>query len=329
MAATGGEPERKLAALAEFAARARNPTLTEIVDRAGADVVAAFEQHGIPVRVVKGAALARYLYEHGERRTYMDVDLLVSPGDRGRAGGVLAALGYENIYAQHGVDEFTGAVHAESWHGRAAGQMPVDLHWRLPGCTASPELIWERLSRDPLPVEMAGRTVLAPALAGLALHVGLHAAQHGPADTKSMGDLARALVRWPWPEWDAATRLAHELGGTRMFAAGLRLLPAGAELADALGLPEAGDLVWEIRHRRSRPRGTFHLSALREARGPRELVTVLWRSLLPTRAWITAEYPWAQGSRLRLAAGYARHVARTPIWALRAWRFQRRARRGA
>ena len=162
---------------------------------------------------------------------------------------------------------------------------------------------------------------------GLALHLATHAAQHGPDDLKAIGDLTRGLERWPLTAWRAAASLATELEATRNFAAGLRLVPNGADVADELGLPPTDELDWAIRHRDLRPRGTFHFQALARARGARARADVLRRSLLPSREWIAWEYPWAHRSRARLVAAYGAHLLRAPLWAARAWRYRSRERR--
>jgi hypothetical protein len=326
-AAEDPRAETRLRALTEFAGRARYPSLTEIVDAASAEVMTKLEGAGVPFLLLKGPALARFLYRSDERRPYIDVDLLVAPGFRERAGETLAALGYENLTERAGVEEFTGALHAETWH--SSTRMPVDLHWRLAGCGAAPERAWPRLFEDHQMVLVAGCEAPVLSRAGLALHLATHAAQHGPGDVKAIGDLERGVERWPLDDWQAAARLAVAVEGVEALAAGLRLCPQGVALAEVLELRPNAELSWTIVNRRSRPRGTFHLEALRRASGPRDAIRVVRRSLLPRRAWIRREYPWAAGGMPRLVAGYARHMLRTPAWAARAWRYRRRARRAA
>ena len=162
---------------------------------------------------------------------------------------------------------------------------------------------------------------------GLALHLALHAANHGPGELKALGDLDRGLSRWPYETWEQATRLARELQAVEAFAAGLRFLPAGVARADELGLPQAEAELWAITHRDERPRGVFHLSAFSEAGTVCARLGIVRRALLPKRAWIAQEYPWAAAGRLRLLAAYGMHALRSPAWAVRAWRFRRRAPR--
>ncbi|MBA3747236.1 MAG: hypothetical protein H0W96_07035, partial [Solirubrobacterales bacterium] len=127
--------------------------------------------------------------------------------------------------------------------------------------------------------------------------------------------------------WRGAAQLADELMARDAFAAGLRLSPEGAKLADELGLPQSAELSWAIRNRAIRPRGTFHIQGFIDAGGWRERAHVVRRSLLPKPAWICAQTPWARRGGPALIAAYAMHIARAPLWALRAWHFNRRARR--
>jgi hypothetical protein len=266
--------------------------------------------------VLKGPALAALLYRAEEQRAYSDVDLLVDPARLDAARAALTALGYENASERAGVDDFLGVLHADMWV-RTAG-VSIDLHWRLAGCAASPQVTWDRLYAEHGAITLAGAEVAVLGRTGLALHLATHAAQIGPQDRKALADLARGLARWPLDDWRAAAALAGDLGGDLAFAAGLRLLPEGTRLADELGLAPANALGWELRNRAARPRGTFHARALAD---------VVRRSLFPGRAWLHAQYPWAGRGPVELIAARALHLARSPAWAARALWFAARARR--
>jgi hypothetical protein len=69
------------------------------------------------------------------------------------------------------------------------------------------------------------------------------------------------------------------------------------------------------------------MEAVRQAPGARSKARLLRRALLPTREWIVVNYPWAGGGPARLVAARAVHIARAPVWTLRAWRYRRRAPR--
>jgi hypothetical protein len=100
-------------------------------------------------------------------------------------------------------------------------------------------------------------------------------------------------------------------------------------VATRLDLPATDTLDWLIRHRGERPRGTFHLQALAEARSVHDRLDVLRRSLLPRRKWIVQQHPWATRGGFHMLAAYGAHLAKAPAWAARAWTFRRRAARGA
>ena len=299
-------------------------------DAAAVELLDALEARGVDCLLLKGPVLARLLYTPGEHRGYSDVDVLVSSDGMPDARGALTSLGYLNASptAIFGVDDVGEVQHAETWNRRGReGPLLIDLHWRIPGCEAPPEVCFQALRRHRAWLDLEGRRAPIPDKGGLAFHLATHAAQHGAEDRKAMADLDRGLERWPLEVWRSAADLAEEIEGVAAFAAGLRLHPAGEVMAEELRLPTTDRRTWEILNRDARPRGTFHLEALAEAHGIRGRANVLRRSLFPTRRWITRQYPWAERGPLRLMAAYGAHLLRAPGWALRAWRYRRRARR--
>ncbi len=314
------DDDRRIRALYDLAARVGRPDRRLLLESAAVELIERLECAGLAVLLLKGPVLSARLYHAGEHRACTDVDVLLAPGSRAAAGRVLAGLGYVNLSERRGIDETLGVLSAETWF-RPYG-VPVDLHWRLPGCDAPPQDAWERLYDGRQAIVLGGRSVSALGLPALALHVAMHAAQHGTEDLKAMADLARGVERWTLDDWRSATLLAAAIQATEALAAGLRLLAHGAALADELRLPSGRRLTWEVEHRQARPRGTAHLDALVGAGGARGRLGVLRRSLLPTRAWIAWEYS-TRGSRARLLAGYLKHLLRAPGWAARAWRYRR------
>jgi hypothetical protein len=321
----------RLDALQEFAARfaAGSGGFTRTLDAVAAQVLVAFRQAGVDALLLKGRALATLLYRAGEQRDYSDVDLLVAPRALDAAEATLSGLGYENASSAQGIDDIGGVVHSDTWIRGTPGswdQPMIDLHRWLPGARATPGKAWEALAAQRTWIEIEGRQAGVLNRAGQAMHLATHAAQHGPGFPKHVNELALALERWPADVWDSAAWLAQEIDATEAFAAGLRLVPEGAVVAARLALPPTGELDWTIRH--ARPRGTFHLQALADARGARERLQVLRRSLVPSRAWIVHQHPWARAGGLRVIAAYGAHLARAPEWAARAWLYRGRARRG-
>ena len=314
--------------LREFVVRTANVGPQAVLDRSAATALRAFEEAGVAALLLKGPVLARRLYRAGEHRSYGDIDVLVKLSHLEQARAALTTLGYDNASTRYaGVDDFLGVLNAEAWADQNG--CCLDLHWRLAGWELAAEQTWELLYGERATIEVGGHRASALGADALALHVATHAAQHGPGDVKAMGDLARAVDRWPAAQWQRAADLAARVMATDAMSAGLRLLPAGAALAQRLGLPAGTATSWAIRHRATRPRGTFHLRALVETRGWRARGEILRRSLLPTPAWIAAQSPSARRSAPALLAAYARHLMRAPLWALRAWRYDRRVRAAA
>jgi hypothetical protein len=307
---------------------------TRQLDLAAAEVFRAFATAQVDAVLLKGPALARLLYTDAEVRLYSDIDLLVAPPDLERARVVLADLGYGNEGGDAlGIRDVGGVMHAESWvitGPELADYQLIDLHSWLPGAKASAEDAWDCLVKRRTEVELCGELVPVLNRDGLAMHLALHAAQHGPSSPRGLDELELGLERWSLEVWERAATLAAEIGAVERFAAGLRLVPAGAELAEVLALPSTDQLDWEIRNASVRPRGTFHLQALLDKRGARERARVLRHALVPSRAWMATEYRWAHdGGTLKLIAAYGVHLVSAPAWALRAWLYRRRAARAA
>jgi hypothetical protein len=280
--------------------------------------------------LLKGPALEQALYRAGEHRSYSDVDVLVAPAHRAGARLVLSALGYFDAREPQGIDDVGGAVHEETWFGGPTSDYQgtlVELHLWLPGASADPQQVWDALMAYRAWAEVGGVRVPCLSDPAQAMSLALHAAQHGPRLQKGLAELVLALEQWPTEIWEAAARLAARTGALEAFAAGLRLIPPGAELAYTLDLPATERADWEIRNAGARPRGTFHLRAFMDADGATGRLSVLRRSLFPKRAWIAAEYASARRGGWRVPIAYARHIARAPLWTLRAWRFRRRSPR--
>jgi hypothetical protein len=318
-------------ALHDFAVRAELVGRTSRIDVETVEILDACAAVRVEPLVLKGVALARTLYRSDENRGYYDIDLLVAPPDLPTVGRLLEARGYRNITELLGVDDIGGYLHADTWSRFVpeVGNLIVDVHRRLDGCEARSAVVWRVLSATPTLIDVGGRVVRVPNRPGLALHLALHVAQHGPDDLKAAGDLKRGLERWAPEVWHDAARMAGELRATEAFTAGLWLVPGGEMFARRLELPPPDAALKEIARRDARPRGTFHLRALAEAGSLTERVGVVRRSIFPRRAWIVREHSWAAGNRRRLVAAYCVHVVRAPLWAARAWRFRRRSRLGA
>ena len=164
---------------------------------------------------------------------------------------------------------------------------------------------------------------------GTALHLALHAAQHGVRGARSIEDLRRGLACFSSETWERAGALASELRAVPSFAAGLRLLPAGRVVADLLELPTRGAAETILRAA-SAPQTALGLHRLATTPGVRRKAAFVAEELIPPPTFMRAAYPWARRNRLFLALSYAWR----PLWlarhvgpALQAWQRARRASR--
>ena len=312
----------RIARLAVTAGRLR-------IDGGTVEVLDRFERVGVGVLLLKGPAIARWLYPQGAERSYVDCDLLVGPADFDAAGEALGSLGYAKVFDDRRMPRWW-REHACEWR-RANDGLQVDLHRRLVGVGVDDEQAWGALSEDAGEVVVAGRPVPTLALPARALHVALHAAQHGVRCYQPIVDLGGALAVGDDDLWRAAAALAADLHATAAFVAGLRLVPAGQALITRLALPHARSVDSELRAS-SPPPLALGFEQLARAPGARARAEIAWRKLVPPPAFIRHWDPRAADSRVALARAYARR----PLWllsnaprGLRAWyRVRRSVERG-
>src|SRR5262249_6618672 len=145
-------------------------------------------------------------------------------------------------------------------------------------------------------------------------------AHHGIATQKPLRDLERALDVFDGDCWREASAIASALDSVDSFAAGLRLVPAGAALAERLELPEQASPSVTLAAR-SAPAGAVVLERVSEREGVRAKAGLLLRVAVPPRDWIRTSYP-----ETPLAGGYARYFVGLPRKvgpAVRSWRSAR------
>lgn len=274
------------------------------LDAVAFEVSSGLADAGVPAVLLKGASIARWLYGDGTVRTYGDVDLMVAPADFTRAEGVLAALGF--TLARPGL-----STREETGHGRVwdrAGAI-VDLHHRLWGVGADATRAWAVLTRDLEQLRLGGGAVWALGRPARALHVALHAAQHGIHEAKPRQDLVRAGALAPFDTWRRAAALARELRAEDAMGAGLRLEPSTRRLADELGLPEAAGLLVAL-HAQGAPLPALGLARVAATPGLAGKLAMAGRRLVPTPARIRAQYRVPPGRPGALALAYAWRTTR-------------------
>jgi hypothetical protein len=301
MEAAPSIPERALAAGSRLA-----------VDAWTAEIVTALRRERVRCPLLKGPAVARWLYGPAEVRRYEDVDLLVQQDAVSAAERVLAGLGLQ----LHGIN----AEHAHSWVSRR--HPTVDLHWTLPVTEAGPARVWEIVSRDTELIDVGGVPVEVLGIPARAFHVALHAGYHGVGMATPLRDLDLALERVPEEIWRAAARIAERLGASEAFAAGLRLTPAGRDLAARLGLPTRISIEAALRAQTAPPVAGA-VAALTSMRGVRRKARFVARTVFPRAAYMRAWSPLAARGGWGLPASYVRRMlwlARQLGPGIRAWR---------
>ncbi len=295
------------------------------IDAGTAEVIERFERAGVHALLLKGPSITRWLYADETERQYIDCDLLVGPSDFDAAERELQSLGYTGLLRNLGMPSWW-CEHAAVWQRHSDG-LSVDLHRTLIGVRVDDETAWRVLSADAEEIEVAGRPVQTLGLPARALHVALHAAQHGHGWPTSIEDLNRALAVRDDVLWRRSATLAAELQAMAAFVAGLHLMPAGEQLVARLGLPYVRSVEAELRVGPAPPLA-LGIEQLAQARGMRVRGEIAWRKLVPTPEFLREWDPDAARGRVALARAYIRRAAwllgRAPA-GLRAWYRVRRS----
>ena len=291
------------------------------LDAAAVDVLGALQRAGARPVLLKGPSIARWLYDEPGERVYVDIDVLVAPDAGPTASGTLEMLGFSYV-----VESWSSSV----WVHRRSG-VNVDLHTALLGTGLAPAPAFDALTRSVASLELDRGSVPVLETRARTLHVVLHAAQHGARERTSLEDLRRALARLPDEAWAETAALAAEVDATTAFAAGLRLLPEGARLAQRLGLSTALTTLVAMRAVTA-PVVSEGLMSLAATPGLLAKMRLIAREVAPTSAYLRGNFSLARRGRLGLA------LARVwrPIWlllhlgpAVLAIRRARRASRGS
>jgi hypothetical protein len=294
------------------------------VDAMTADVIVALQAAGVQNILMRGPAFGRELYGEGALRTYSDADILVAPDAVPAAARVLESLGFE-LVLDHREHPGIAEPHAQEWHSqRLRGD--VDLHWRIAGVDAPAERAWQILAARTEPLPLAGTVGQAFARPGTALLVALHAAHHGRSRTRALTDLERAVDRLDVGVWREAAALADELEAGEAFAAGLRVIPEGERLADALGL---GTVLSPSRQLMASDHQAGAIALLRvvQASSGRDRLRAARVGLFPAPAYMRAKHRLARRGLMGLVLAYLVRML-THAWqlpgAIRAVRSTRR-----
>lgn len=295
-----------------------------LLDSTAATLSASFRAAGIETLLLKGPSVARWLYAEPQARRYVDVDLLVRPTDFAAAESLLAAQGY-----RHALDNASPSELWEAHEWRSPSGADVDLHRSFHWIAAAEGDVWRELSAGSETMVIAGEPVQTPGEPARCVLLALHAAHHGRAVAQPLQDLGLACRLVDRSVWGAATAIARRLGVVDAFATGLRLVDAGAAIADDLGLPTRASAELLIRAD-SGSRIAWNLERLAGTRGLRARSAFVARKLVPSPAFMRHRYRLPPTSHRRLLAAYLRRpfelLAGLPS-SVRTWRRVRRQAR--
>jgi hypothetical protein len=279
------------------------------VDAWTAEVIGALRERNIRVVLLKGPAVARWLYaDDPALRPYSDVDLIVSPVDTKRAQALLGELGFASLW--HPALE-THALHARPYQRERDGAN-IDLHRTLHGLQDVPsERAWQAVSTDTDMIQVGNLNVEIPSVPVRVLHLVMHLGHSDYAGTQPWRDLERCLDQSATDEWRAAVAVARQLGVENELAVRLRRLPQGAQLADQFGLTRRGSRYYRLRvaFETGQAPGSVHsiwaLTALPDARSR---VAYVRGKLLPGEQALRERSALARRGHIGLAA--ALHIVR-------------------
>lgn len=288
---------------AYYATAARNILIYNDLARA----LRSLRDAGVPVIVLKGAALAETIYPNIGHRPMGDADLLVRPQCMERARQTLEAAGYRFLpEPEERFKPFDTRFTGEMAFRRNEGAL-IELHWELTTSEWLRRLIIldiEALWRDAQPLELGGVRVLQLSPHDTLLHLCLHLATHNYAHPIGYRDIVQLLnyhQPFLWSTFLARVR-RFRLRTACYFAleavASVLDAPVPQDVLDALR-PAAWQ-CWLVRriadpHRGltgqlpyTRPRSRLlHLAV---ADRPADVLGVILWLLFPGRRWLAERY---------------------------------------
>lgn len=265
-----------------------------VLDAALAEAVGALRREGIEPLLLKGHAIARWLYEDAPARACGDVDLMVPAGRHVTAERVLVRLGYRDRLA--GMFASERSRHASPW---SRDGISIDLHHRL---ALGPPDPYATLAERASTMRLGGAEVRVARPASLAIIVALHVAQHGPVYPRALEDLRRAVATGGDEIWTEAAALARRLGVAETVAASLATVDGGGALATTLGLVGPVDPGVRLRLAGAPPLAV-RLHGLRARRA--SSVRGVLAALAPSPALMRLRDPRASRGPLGLLAAHA------------------------
>jgi hypothetical protein len=267
-----------------------------LIDRVTVDVFRALEADGIPAIILKGPAIANWLYRADEVRSYGDSDLMIPHHEWEHAGRVLTGLGFQNFLASMAHPRMESYA-SDPWFREGED---IDLHSTLYGIGLHPDRVWDVMSGETARMMIAGAELPVLNEPARAMHVALHAAQH--QDGKAILDLTKALDQLSEETWRQASNVAAQLDALPAFVAGLRVDPRGLEIAKRMGLAQIRSTHTDLRA--GQVPLAESLNELLETPGAAAKLRIARAELLPNLRFMRWWSPLARRGPVGIAAAY-------------------------
>jgi hypothetical protein len=285
-------------------------------------ILALFAAHNIPLMPLKGSILSVDYYQDPGHRPMADLDLLVRPEQRDRAGQLLAQLGYQQEVVHWKHIEWVKpdnrqVVSTEVEHPDNPRKLEQHLYCResFGGPTID---LTEQMWASAAPGQLLDEPAILPSPTALWLHLLVHNTYHlwqGKGRLIQLVDLVRLNSYLSGPKKKGASNLDHLLNtvDARYTYPSLALLqktfPAAVPSSllikqrARLSLPfrrwaDSLDLV-NSSYLNPKPQGLYLLKALKFSQGhPAEMLQALRFTLLPSLDEIALDHPRLARSKL-------------------------------
>ncbi len=186
------------------------------------EVVTRLQERGIPVVVLKGAALRLMAYRDSAERPFGDIDILVPKESLDGAVALLEARGY----ARH--SEHRDRIYLEHFHHLVLHRAPgfkVEVHWALAPASFTVRLDPEAFLRDAvIPTRQSGPTIRVPGPEHMVIHLSAQNLEDGFSKLMRLVDLDRVIAAaGSGFDWNRLGSEARRMGARGTVALSLRL----------------------------------------------------------------------------------------------------------
>jgi hypothetical protein len=177
-----------------------------------AELLGAFDLAGLPVIVLKGAALAECVYGNVAMRGMRDIDVLARTSDLELVHELLTRLGYQQS-APADLVAVQASFHHLPRYTRPRS-LPVEVHWTLELPTSPFRIDLDRLWERAEPARIAGQETWVLSPEDLLLHLCIHASYHHHfrVRLRHLADVAATVERYA-----AALRWHQLIGRARQW----------------------------------------------------------------------------------------------------------------